>query len=259
MNKNDLRNLLEDLRQGNVNTEAAMRKICASPSEDLLNGVNLDQHRALRTGIAEVVFAQGKTQPRLTAALARLAEAHGAALASRVTPEQGPLLMEHFASGPYNPQYWPEARLFCLGRDLGLNPPWQGSGEVIVITAGAADLACGLEALGAARFFGLNAGLVPDVGVAGLHRLSPHLDNLFAARLHIVIAGMEGALPGVIAGLCGRPVIAVPTSIGYGTGFGGAAALMSMLNSCAAGLAVMNIDNGFGAAAFARKILRPEE
>ena len=113
--------------------------------------------------------------------------------------------------------------------------------------------------MGAARFFGLNAGLVPDVGVAGLHRLSPHLDNLFAARLHIVIAGMEGALPGVIAGLCGRPVIAVPTSIGYGTGFGGAAALMSMLNSCAAGLAVMNIDNGFGAAAFAYKILRPEE
>ena len=259
MDKSNLRALLEDLRQGRIDSEDALRKICASPSEDLLNGVNLDHHRALRTGLAEVVFAQGKTMPRLTSALARLAEAHGAALASRVSPEQGPQLLTHFASGHLPAEYWPEAGLFSLGRALDLSPPWRGSGEAIVITAGAADLACGLEALGAARFFGLEAGLVSDVGVAGLHRLSPHLDNLFAARLHIVVAGMEGALPGVIAGLCGRPVIAVPTSIGYGTGLGGAAALMSMLNSCAAGLAVMNIDNGFGAAAFAYKILHPEE
>ena len=258
MDKNDLRALLEDLRQGRVDSEDALRKICASPYEDLLNGVNLDHHRHLRTGLAEVVFAQGKTLPRLTAALERLAETQGAALASRVSPEQGQELLARFVPGSLSAQYWPEAGLFALGRDLSLTPPWQGHGEVMVITAGAADLSCGLEALGAARFFGLEAGLVSDVGVAGLHRLSPHLDNLFAARLHIVVAGMEGALPGVIAGLCGRPVIAVPTSIGYGTGLGGLAALMSMLNSCAAGLAVMNIDNGLGAAAFACKVLRPD-
>lgn len=258
MDKNTLRALLEDLRQGRVNAEDALRKICAGPFEDLLNGVNIDQHRELRTGLAEVVFAQGKTLERLCAALARIGEKHGAALASRVSPEQGPQLLAHFANSPLSSQYWPEAGLFALGRDLELAPPWPGAGEVIIITAGAADMACGLETLGATRFFGLKAGLVPDVGVAGLHRLTPHLDNLFAARLHIVIAGMEGALPGVIAGLCGRPVIAVPTSIGYGTGLGGLAALMSMLNSCAAGLAVMNIDNGLGAAAFACKILRPD-
>lgn len=258
MDKNTLRILLEDLRQGRVNAEDALRKICASPFEDLLNGVNLDQHRELRTGIAEVVFAEGKTLERLSTALSRLGEKHGAALASRVSQEQGSRLLEHFAGSALPAQYWPEAGLFSLGRNLDLAPPWPGKGEVIIITAGAADMACGLETLGAARFFGLKAGLVPDVGVAGLHRLTPHLDNLFAARLHIVIAGMEGALPGVIAGLCGRPVIAVPTSVGYGTGLGGLAALMSMLNSCAVGLAVMNIDNGLGAAAFASKILRPD-
>lgn len=258
MDKNTLRGLLEDLRQGRISSEDAVHKICAEPFEDLLNGVNLDRHRELRTGLAEVVFAEGKTLPRLCTALTRLAAAHGAALASRVSPEQGPQLLDHFANSPLTTQYWPEARLFALGRDLALTPPWNGSGEVVIITAGAADLPCGLEALGAARFFGLKAGLVPDVGVAGLHRLTPHLDDLFAARLHIVVAGMEGALPGVIAGLCGRPVVAVPTSVGYGTGLGGVAALMSMLNSCAVGLTVMNIDNGLGAAAFAAKILRPE-
>ena len=258
MDKNTLRLLLDDLRLGRVSSEDALRKICAQPFEDLLNGVNIDPHRELRTGLAEVVFAEGKTLPRLSAALGRLSEKHGAALASRVSAQQGEQLLDHFADSPLAPQYWPEARLFTLGRDLDLTPPWPGEGEVMVITAGAADLACGLETLGAARFFGLKAGLVPDVGVAGLHRLTPHVDNLFAARLHIVIAGMEGALPGVIAGLCGRPVIAVPTSIGYGTGLGGVAALMGMLNSCATGLAVMNIDNGLGAAAFACKILRPD-
>lgn len=258
MDKNSLRTMLEDVRQGRVTAEEALARVCRGPSEDLLNGVNLDRHRKLRTGLAEVVFAEGKSLPRLCSALAGLADAHGAALASRVTPEQGPQLLEHFSAGAHKAQYWPEARLFCLGRDLKLAPPWPGSGEAIILAAGAADLPCALEALGAARFFDLDAGLVPDVGVAGLHRLTPHLDALFAARLHIVIAGMEGALPGVIAGLCGRPVVAVPTSVGYGTGFGGAAALLGMLNSCAAGLAVMNIDNGFGAAAFAYKILRPE-
>ena len=258
MDKNTLRALLEDIRHGRVNAEDALRKICASPFEDLLNGVNIDQHRELRTGLAEVVFAQGKTLERLCAALGHIGEKHGAALASRVSPEQGPQLLKYFAKSPLPAQYWPEAGLFALGRDLKLAPPWPAEGETIIITAGAADMACGLETLGAARFFGLEAGLVPDVGVAGLHRLTPHLDNLFAARLHIVIAGMEGALPGVIAGLCGRPVIAVPTSVGYGTGLGGLAALMGMLNSCAAGLAVMNIDNGLGAAAFAYKVLRPD-
>lgn len=247
-----LRQLLLDVRDGRLSPDEAAKRLRAEPSEALLNGLNLDYHRELRTGLPEVVFAQGKSDARLSAALESLQAEHGAALASRVSPEQGGLLRERFPAG----QFWPEAKLFALGRDLALAPPWTAAGEVIIVTAGAADLACGLEALGAARFFGLAAGLVPDCGVAGLHRITPYLDALFAARLHIVIAGMEGALPGVIAGLCGKPVIAVPTSVGYGTGLGGVAALMSMLNSCASGLAVMNIDNGFGAAAFAAKALR---
>ena len=252
MDKTNLRSLLEEVSQGRLSVDEAAKRLQSAPSEALLNGLNLDFHRELRSGLPEVVFAEGKSPERLRAALERLHTEHGAALASRVSPEQGAILLKRFPDG----EFWSEAGLFSLGRDLGLTPPWTGQGEIIIITAGAADLPCGLEALGAARFFGLDAGLVPDCGVAGLHRLTSHLDNLFEARLHIVIAGMEGALPGVIAGLCGKPVIAVPTSVGYGTGLGGTAALMSMLNSCATGLAVMNIDNGFGAAAFAAKILR---
>ena len=122
--------------------------------------------------------------------------------------------------------------------------------------AGASDLPVGLEAYGTARFFGLDAGLVPDVGVAGLHRLRPYLEALSRARLLIVVAGMEGALPGVLGGLCGRPVVAVPTSVGYGASLGGLAALLGMLNSCSPGVTVVNIDNGFGAAAFAVKVLK---
>ncbi len=253
MDKINLRSLLQDVSEGRLSADQAALRLQTAPSEAFLNGLNLDYHRELRSGLPEVVFAEGKSPERLCSALERLHAAHGAALASRVSPQQGVMLLERFPHG----EFWNEAGLFALGRPLNLTPPWTGSGEVIIITAGAADLACGLEALGAARFFGLEAGLVPDCGVAGLHRLTAHLDNLFAARLHIVIAGMEGALPGVIAGLCGKPVIAVPTSVGYGTGLGGTAALMSMLNSCATGMAVMNIDNGFGAAAFAAKILHP--
>jgi hypothetical protein len=126
----------------------------------------------------------------------------------------------------------------------------------MIVTAGASDLRVGLEALGCARFFGLDAGFAPDIGVAGLHRATPYLEALFAARLLIVVAGMEGALPSVLGGLCGRPIIGVPTSVGYGASLGGLTALMAMLNSCAPGVAVVNIDNGFGAAAMAAKILR---
>ena len=128
----------------------------------------------------------------------------------------------------------------------------------MIVTAGASDLPVALEALGAASFMGLDCGLVSDVGVAGLHRLGPHMSTLSQAELLIVVAGMEGALPSVLAGLTDRPILCVPTSIGYGASLGGLTALFSMLNSCAPGLAVLNIDNGFGAAAFAAKLLKKE-
>lgn len=137
-----------------------------------------------------------------------------------------------------------------------LGPPWPERGEIMVVTAGAADIPVGAEAYGALRFWGHDCGFLTDVGVAGLHRLAPHIRDLRAARLIIAVAGMEGALPGVLAGLVPCPVLAVPTSVGYGVGAGGMAALHSMLCSCVPGLAVLNIDNGFGAAAFAAKLLR---
>ena len=182
---------------------------------------------------------------------------HGApVLVSRASEAQGTLLQQEFPTG----RYWASCRLFCLGgegRDVPeLGPPWPGRGEIMVVTAGAADIPVGAEAYGALRFWGHDCGFLTDVGVAGLHRLAPHIRDLRAARLIIAVAGMEGALPGVLAGLVPCPVLAVPTSVGYGVGAGGMAALHSMLCSCVPGLAVLNIDNGFGAAAFAAKLLR---
>lgn len=136
-----------------------------------------------------------------------------------------------------------------------MTPPWPAKGDALVVSAGAADMAVALEAFGTLSFWGCDCGCVTDVGVAGLHRLSPHLEALHSARVIIAVAGMEGALPGVLAGLTPAPVLAVPTSVGYGVGAHGFAALSTMLCTCVPGVAVLNIDNGFGAAAFAAKLL----
>ena len=252
MDKEQVLDLLHRVEQGETSAEKACEELRFAPFEQLLEGVNVDLHRALRTGQGEVVFGRGKSLAQLESAVAGLSRDNRPVLATKLDNGQGEHLKSVFPGGCVHPM----AGLFSLGRDLGLAEPWPASGEVMVVTAGASDLPVGLEAYGTARFFGLDAGLVPDVGVAGLHRLRPYLEALSRARLLIVVAGMEGALPGVLGGLCGRPVVAVPTSVGYGASLGGLAALLGMLNSCSPGVTVVNIDNGFGAAAFAVKVLK---
>lgn len=248
-----LRSVFARLVTGSISPEEALDQCRLMPTQDILSGLNLDQHRSLRTGLGEVVFAQGKGDDQLCAALRALA-VNGPVLATRVSPEQGSMLRRVFTGG----YHWPQARLFALGVNLPITPPWPAEGEVLVLSAGGADRPVALEAFGTLRFWGVDAGFISDVGVAGLHRLQQHLPALDKARMIIAVAGMEGALPGVIAGFVRCPVIAVPTSVGYGVGAGGTAALSSMLCSCVPGISVVNIDNGFGAAAFVAKCLKAQ-
>jgi len=250
MHEESLFRILRDVAEGRTAPDAALEQCRLAPLEDLLRGLTLDPHRKLRTGLGEVVFAPGKSDAQLCSAMQHLIRA-GPVLASRVSDAQARCLQDAFPQGAY----WPEARLFGLGGDLPVSPPWPVEGEALVLSAGAADRPVALEAFGCLRFFGVDAGYIADVGVAGLHRLQPYLPALSRARLIVAVAGMEGALPGVVAGFVRCPVIAVPTSVGYGVGAGGHAALNAMLCSCVPGLAVVNIDSGFGAAAFAAKML----
>ncbi|MBQ4133807.1 MAG: nickel pincer cofactor biosynthesis protein LarB, partial [Desulfovibrionaceae bacterium] len=231
--------ILHLVAAGEITPDEALRRMGQAPFEQLMQGLNLDKQRGLRTGLGEVVFAQGKRLPDLLAAVESLhgrEDPHEPVLVTRVSPEQGEALLEKFPAGCL----CEKGRLFSLGKDLSLAPPWSPQGDVIIVTAGGADFQVGMEALGTARFFDLNAGFIPDVGIAGLHRLLPYLPDLGRARLIIAVAGMEGALPGVLAGLFPAPVLAVPSSIGYGISAGGYTALAGMLASCAAGLAVLN-------------------
>lgn len=254
MPKSAVRDILAQVAAGSLDPDKALKHLSFSVAQDALHGLNLDPQRALRTGLGEVVFAQGKSDAVLLAAVEGLSR-HGAVLVSRVAPDQAGLLRERFPAG----RHWPEARLFSLGGPENMlrrmTPPWPSGGEALVLSAGAADMPVALEAFGALTFWGYDCGCVTDVGVAGLHRLSPHLEALHSARVLIAVAGMEGALPGVLAGLSPAPVLAVPTSVGYGVGAHGFAALSTMLCTCVPGVAVLNIDNGFGAAAFAAKLL----
>lgn len=254
MDRQALNALLQAVADGRASPHDACEALAASalaPFARLAEGVCLDTARGLRTGQPEVIFGQGKDDAQLVAAVQGLCDAAQPVLVTRCDARAGAMLRSAFPAG----EYWERPRLFCLGHSLELDNPARDRGEVVVVAAGAADAPVALEALGAARFFGLDAGLVTDVGVAGLHRLLPHSAALSGARLLIVVAGMEGALPSVVAGMFAAPVIGVPTSVGYGTGMHGLAALLSMLNSCAPGLCVVNIDNGYGAAALAARIL----
>ena len=245
--------LFEQVASGALSPQEALLRARVAPFEQLLDGLSLDTHRALRTGFPETVLARGKSPERLLAAVRALAGGKGDApvLATRVSAEQGDLLARAFPAGTF----WAEAGLFACGRALPVQAPWPREGEIMILTAGASDMPVALEALGTAVFHGFSVGLAPDAGVCGLHRLRPWLRALDAARILIVAAGMEGALPSVIAGLTAKPVIAVPTSVGYGVSAGGFSALAGMLSACAPGIAVMNIDNGYGAAMFAARLL----
>lgn len=243
--------ILEEIAQGRTSPQQGLETLQLQPYKEMQNGLSLDTHRQARTGQGEVVFAPGKSRPQLIAAVSGLSAHNRPVLVTKCTQDQGHQLQERFPQG----QFWAEPGLFICDKELSLEEPWPRTGETLIVAAGASDLPIALEALGTGLFYDLDIGLVTDVGVAGLHRINPHLANLRQAKLLIVMAGMEGALPSVLAGMLGKPIIAVPTSVGYGASLQGVTALLGMLSSCAPGIAVVNIDNGFGAAAMAQKIL----
>ena len=246
MNETQLAALLTDVAGGTLSVESALTRLRTLPFETLEGVATLDHHRPLRTGFPEVIYCEGKTAEQVGLIAERLAARSGRVLGTRATEEQ-------FRAAR---QQVPELEWHALARCLWMDRERatdlkQG---VVVVCAGTSDLPVLEEAALTLRLMGHEPRQVTDVGVAGLHRLLPHIPTLQEANVVIVIAGMEGALASVAAGLTQAPVIAVPTSVGYGASFGGIAALLAMLNSCASGLAVVNIDNGFGAGHMAAMI-----
>jgi len=248
MNLKDLEALLGAIRTGELSVAQGVERLRDLPFENA--GVALiDHHRALRQGVPETILGEGKTAEQIASIVARMAARGNNVLATRVAEDKGELLRRNYPGGEYDPL----ARTFTL-----VQQPLEdlGRGSVLVACAGTSDLAVAREAANTARMFQNRVVEIADIGVAGLHRLLAHSRELREAAVIIVVAGMEGALPSVIGGLVEVPVIAVPTSIGYGAAFGGIAALLGMLNSCAGGVTVVNIDNGFGAAFAATRINR---
>lgn len=238
MDRDSVRKLLKQVQAGRLGIEPALQRLRIEAIGEM-GFASLDLDRALRRGFPEVVYGAGKTVDQIVEIVKRLRRAGQTALVTRVGPEV------HAAALTIEPtaEYVPLARLLVVRR--GRKGP--GRPGIVVVTAGTSDIAVAEEAAATAEVMGNRVRRVFDVGVAGLHRLMAHRQTLTEARVLIVVAGMEGALPSVVAGLVDTPVIAVPTSIGYGSWGGGRAALLAMLNSCAPGLAVVNIDNGFGA------------
>jgi NCAIR mutase (PurE)-related protein len=254
MTDSAIRSLLAAVARGETpSDEAAARLVAAfrsAPYEDL-GFARVDHHRAVRQGLPEVVFGLGKSTSQVVEIARRIAGRGHALLVTRATPEMGIAVSTDLTACRY------DAISRTIVRPADEPQPPSRPGPVLVCCAGTADLAVAEEAAVCAEAMGLSAERLFDVGVAGIHRLLDARTRLEAARVLIVVAGMEGALPSVVGGLTAAPVIAVPTSVGYGASFDGLAALLAMLNSCASGIAVMNIDNGFGAAALAARILRP--
>ncbi len=248
MNRQELTRLLQSLVDGQISIEDGVEHLRQLPFEDL--GIaQIDHHRELRQGVPEVILGESKSSQQLKTIVAAMAQRGRNVLVTRLDAAKGKLLGDDFPAGEYDP----------TGRTFGLvqqKIETSGRGKILVICAGTSDLPVAREAVTTARMLGNEVEELIDVGVAGIHRLLARQELLQQAEVLIVIAGMEGALPSVVGGLVAKPVIAVPTSVGYGTSFGGVTALLGMLNSCASGVTVVNIDNGFGAAFAANRINR---
>lgn len=246
MNPTDLKNLLIAIRDGALDIEEGLARLRLLPFEDI--GIaKIDHHRELRQGAPEVILGESKSGEQILAIVTRMAERGHNVLVTRLTPDKAATLQLSFPDGDYEG----DGRIFSLIRQP---VELRGQGKILVICAGTSDLPVAREASVTARLLGNEVDEIVDVGVAGIHRLLAQSARLHEASVIIVVAGMEGALPSVIGGLVPVPVIAVPTSVGYGAAFGGVAALLGMLNSCASGVVVVNIDNGFGAAFAAHRI-----
>jgi NCAIR mutase (PurE)-related protein len=247
MNRDQILDLFERVRTGALSPDAATEQLKHLPFEDI-DFAKVDHHRALRHGMPEVIFGQGKTPDQVAAIAERLAARGQNVLATRVSADAAAAVQAKLPGAIYHPL----SRLLVLQRERVM----LGKGQILVICAGTADLPVAEEARITAELMGNEVVAVADVGVAGLHRLLEQRQKLWAARVIICCAGMEAALPSAVGGLVGCPVIGVPTSVGYGAHFNGLASLLSMLNSCASNVTTVNIDNGFGAAYVASLINR---
>lgn len=245
MTPEKIRHILEDLKNGNLSVDDAMQTMRELPYEDL-EFAKVDHHRELRTGVPEVIFCQGKTTEQIIQITRAMNDKGNNVLATRAKTEDLEALLKEFPSG----QVYKLARIFILKQN-DIIPP---ATRIAVVTAGTADIPVAEEAALTAEVFGNYVDRIFDVGVAGIHRLYRQLPKIREAKVIVAVAGMEGALPSVLGGLVDKPVIAVPTSVGYGANFNGLSALLTMLNSCASGISVVNIDNGFGAGYLASMI-----
>lgn len=244
-----LQNLLNAVAEGNLSPERALEKLKHFDFEPIEEFAKIDHHRILRTGFPEVIWGPGKTSEQIVKIIEVMRQRNSVVMATRITPEVFAELQRDVS----------DLRYFEMAKICAIAPdplPVHYNGTITLISAGTADLAVAEEAAVTAELSGFQVKRLWDVGVSGIHRLLNNRDVIVGADVLIVVAGMEGALPSVVAGLADCPVIAVPTSIGYGANFSGLAPLLTMLNSCAAGVGVVNIDNGFGAAVLAGQILR---
>ncbi len=247
MNEEKLTQLLEQVKSGQCGINEAIADLKRLPAEDI-GFACLDHHRTLRTGIPEVVFGENKSAEQICEIFGRMVLQDGAVMATRVSAEKAVVVCGKFADAVYHDA----ARIIVVKK----NEDKISGAPIVIASAGTSDMPVAEEVKVTAETLGCKVQPVYDVGVAGIHRIYNRMDLLRNAAVVVVIAGMEGALPSVVAGLIDKPVIAVPTSVGYGAGYGGIAALLGMLNGCAPGMAVVNIDNGFGAACMAVLIAR---
>lgn len=248
MDQREIYHLLENVKSGKVSIDQAVLKLKEAPYQDI-GYAKIDTHRGLRQGISEVIYGAGKTADQISGIVSKMLEHQQAhIMVTRIDPDKAEQVQKTVQNVPMH--YHALANFLQIG-DF---PPDTGSGYILIVTGGTSDLPVSEEAALTAQMLGNDVRRLYDVGVSGLHRLLDHMDEIMSARVIVAAAGMEGALASVVGGMADCPVIAVPTSVGYGASFGGLSALLSMLNSCASGVSVVNIDNGFGAGYLASMI-----